>query len=63
MSCVCGALLSARAVLEPVDARHQDVEHDHVGLARRDASRGHRRTVGLVELEIEDLERGAKQFP
>ena len=49
--------LQLRAVLDPVDARHEHVEHDHVRLARGDAARGHRGAVGLVELEIEDLER------
>jgi len=49
------------AVLETVDAGHEDVEHDHVGLARGDPPRSHRSTVGLVELEIEDLESRTKQ--
>jgi hypothetical protein len=47
-------------VLEPVDPRHENVEHDHVRLAGGDASSSHRRAVGLVELEVEDLERGAE---
>jgi hypothetical protein len=47
-------------VLEPVDPRHENVEHDHVRLAGGDASSSHRRAVGLVELEVEDLERRAE---
>ena len=63
MSRVCGSLLSAPQYSMPVDARHEDVEHDHVGLARGDAARGHGCAVGLVELEIEHLERRREAAP
>ena len=53
--------LERAAVLDAVDTRHEDVEHDRVGLVRGDATRGHRCAVRLVELEIEHLERRAKE--
>ena len=63
MSRVCGSRFSARQYSSPSMPGMSTSSTITSGLQRGDAARGHRGAVGLVELEIEDLERRPEQLP
>jgi hypothetical protein len=56
-----GVLLQAAAEGQAVHAGHVDVQHDHVGAAGRDPSRGLLGVGGFVHVDLDRLAGGAQQ--
>ena len=58
-----GVGLQAAAELDPVHAGHLHVEHDHVGPAHGDARERRAGAVGLLHVDVDELEGRPEQRP